>query len=69
MRAIDDLLHHYQHVISDLTVVTGSKGIFEVEVDGTVLYSKKVAGRHAKDGEILELFRGYVGTDVAQYEH
>ena len=53
----EDLLHDYQHVIESLTLVTGSSGVFDVEVDGETLYSKKATGRHADPGEVLQLFR------------
>jgi predicted Rdx family selenoprotein len=67
--AAHDLLHDYQHVIADLTLVTGSKGIFDVIVDGEVLYSKKTTGRHAEPGEVLELFRDQYAKGVEVYEH
>ena len=69
MRTVGDLLHHYQHLIEDLTVVTGSKGVFDVEVDGELLYSKHATGRHAEPGEVLELFRARLGPDASEYEH
>ena len=56
-----DLLHDYQHVIDELTVVTGGKGVFDVEVDGALLYSKRAEGRHAEPGEVLRLFRERIG--------
>jgi predicted Rdx family selenoprotein len=65
---VADLLHDYQHVIEDLRLVTGSKGVFDVVVDGEVLYSKGVEGRHAKPGEVLERFRKLVGPDVPVYD-
>ena len=68
MRTVHDLLHDYQHVIEDVTIVTGSKGVFEVEVDGEVLYSKGASGRHAEPGEVLERFRALLGPDVPPYE-
>lgn len=68
MSAAHDLLHDYQHVIGELTFVMGSKGVFDVEVDGELLYSKKQAGRHAKAGEVLELFCELIGPDTAVYE-
>lgn len=68
MSAVQDLLHHYQHVIAELTVVTGSKGVFAVEVDGTLIYSKHETGRHAEPGEVLKLFREHIGADVPEYE-
>ena len=61
MRAVDDLLSNYQHVISDLRLVMGTKGVFDVTVDGEMLYSKHETGRHAEDGEVLALFTELVG--------
>jgi predicted Rdx family selenoprotein len=46
----------------------GAKGVFDVEVDGELIYSKYQTGRHAKDGEVLRLFRERIGPDVPVYE-
>ena len=67
MSAVSDLLSTYQHVIGSLTLVTGSKGVFDVEVDGEMLYSKHATGRHAEPGEVLELFRDRYAQDVTPY--
>lgn len=66
MSATEDLLSNYQHIITDLRLVMGSKGIFDVTVDGEMLYSKAETGRHAEPGEVLELFTTHVG-DVKRY--
>ena len=63
----DDILSNYQHLIKTFTFVTGSKGAFEFKVNDEVLYSKKELGRHADPGEVLEIFREYVGPDVLTY--
>ena len=68
MSAAHDLLHDYQHVIAELSLITGSKGVFDVVVDGEVLYSKKSEGRHAKPGEVLQLFRDQYAKRVEIYE-
>lgn len=68
MRTAKDLLHDYQHVIADLAIVTASGGVFDVEVDGALLFSKKRVGRHAHDGEVLELFREQIVPGVPVYE-
>jgi selenoprotein W-related protein len=68
VRTVSELLRDYQHVISELDVVTGSKGIFNVEVDGEMLFSKKQAGRHAHDGEVLRLFRERYAAGVKSYQ-
>lgn len=68
MRAISDLIHDYQHVIDDLTLVMGEKGIFDVEVDGKLIFSKYSVKRFAEPGELLQLFRNLVGSNVPIYE-
>ena len=66
MSAVSDLLTNYQHVITDLRLITGGSGVFDVTVDGEMLYSKKETGRHAEDGEVLSLFSELVG-DIKRY--
>jgi selenoprotein W-related protein len=36
-------------------LIESSGGVFEVEVDGRTVFSKKALGRHAEPGEILRL--------------
>jgi len=63
-----DLLSNYQHVIENLTLVTSSKGAFEVSVNDDLIFSKKtIQRRHAEPGEILEMFREIIGPDVPTY--
>ena len=68
MRTVSELLHDYQHVISELELVTGSNGVFDVEVDDRLLFSKRAAGRHAEPGEVLRLFREQIVPGVKVYE-
>jgi selenoprotein W-related protein len=67
--AARDLLVDYQHIIAELRLVTGSNGIFDVLVDDEMLFSKKVSGRHADPGEVLELFRAHYAQGIDVYEH
>ena len=67
MSAANDILSNYQHIISDLRLVPGSGGVFEVEVDGESIFSKKSLGRHASAGEVLQAFSDLVGADVRRY--
>ncbi len=67
MSAIEDLLKNYQHIIAETTVLHGDRGIFDVLVDGDMLYSKHDTGRHANPGEVLELFAAKYGADVPVY--
>ncbi len=68
MSAARDLLHDYQHVIAELSLVTGRAGVFDVVVDGELLYSKHETGRHAEPGEVVRLFRSTYAADVPVYD-
>ena len=49
-------------------MITASGGVFDVEVDGELLFSKKAEGRHVDDGEVLARFREQIVPGVAVYE-
>jgi predicted Rdx family selenoprotein len=66
--AARDILFNYQHVVEELTLVTGNKGVFDVVVDGEPIFSKRAEGRHAEPGEVLERFRARLAPDVRVYE-
>jgi selenoprotein W-related protein len=40
---------------ADIRLVPSSGGVFEVTVDGKLVFSKKALKRHAQPGEILNL--------------
>ena len=42
---------------SEVKLVEASGGLFEVTVDGKLVFSKRSLGRHANSGEVLELIR------------
>ena len=67
MRVAEDLLGSYQHRIDGLTLVPGPKGIFDVTVNGDLIFSKHAAGRHAEPGEILDSFRSLLSPSVRVY--
>ena len=41
----------------NLTLHAEGKGIFDVEVDGTLIFSKYQVGRFPEEGEIVQLMR------------
>jgi selT/selW/selH-like putative selenoprotein len=43
---------------ADVRTIKSSGGVFEVTVDGTVVFSKRTSGRHATPGEVLRLIQG-----------
>jgi len=67
LQATEDLLSHYQHIIAQLVLITGTKGVLDVKVDKEILFSKKELNRHPKPGEILQLFKALVGPKTPTY--
>jgi selenoprotein W-related protein len=49
-----------------LELIPSSGGVFEVEVNGSLLYSKKATGRHAGTGEVLNLVKGLASSGAPQ---
>jgi predicted Rdx family selenoprotein len=60
-------MSNYQHVIETFTFIMGSKGVFDLRVNGDLIFSKHALGRHANEGEALGMFRDYVGQNVPTY--
>lgn len=54
---VDALLDEFEHQITDLIVVPSRGGVFEVTVDGELIYSKKETGEHTTPEAILEMLR------------
>ena len=50
--------------IESLELVPSSGGVFEVTLDGELLFSKKALGRHAEPGEVASLLRDRLGPEV-----
>ncbi len=47
---------------STVKLVESSGGLFEVTVDGELVFSKKALGRHAEPGEVVGMIRDGAGT-------
>jgi selenoprotein W-related protein len=43
---------------AEVRLVPSSGGVFEVTVDGKLVFSKKAFRRHPQPGEIMQLIRG-----------
>jgi selenoprotein W-related protein len=41
----------------EVGLIPSSGGVFEVEVDGELVFSKKASRRHAEPGEVVRLIR------------
>lgn len=67
MRTANEILDGYQHLISELRLIPGSKGVFDVTVNDELLFSKGHVDRHANDGEVMNLLAALIGPDVPKY--
>lgn len=54
---VDKLLEEFEHKIDSVLLVPGTGGVYEVDVDGTRVFSKKELGRHAEYAEVAEPIR------------
>jgi selT/selW/selH-like putative selenoprotein len=48
---------------ADIRLLESSGGLFEVTVDGTLVFSKKATRRHAQPGEVLRAIHTLTGTE------
>lgn len=51
---MDEILNEraIEYFVKSWTIIPSSGGVFEVRVNGELVFSKKALGRHAEDGEI-----------------
>jgi len=52
----ENLLVKWPSEIASLTLIPSDGGVYEVEMDDRLIYSKKRTGRHAQAGEVESLF-------------
>jgi selenoprotein W-related protein len=53
------LLEEFEFDLDELVLLPSKGGVFEVEVDGDLVFSKKERGRHAELDEILTAVRPF----------
>ena len=55
------ILEEYEHDIDSVELVTGTGGIFDVHVDGELVFEKKMIGRHPQPDDVLPLLAEKLG--------
>ena len=50
-----ELLEKYEAVIESITLLPSDGGVYDITVNGKLVYSKMVTGRHAEPGEVAGL--------------
>ena len=55
--AAAQILQEFENRIADLEIVPGTGGIFDVHVDGELVFTKKMIGRYPDPEDVLPLLR------------
>jgi selT/selW/selH-like putative selenoprotein len=55
------ILDEWQDVIASAEVVPGADGIFDVHVDGELVFTKSMLGRYPQPDEVTPLIRAALG--------
>jgi len=55
LKAAGDLLTAYEDRIAHITLIPSWNGVFEVVLNGTLVFSKTRLGRHAQPGELVRI--------------
>jgi selenoprotein W-related protein len=55
-----DLLNDFETHIKSITLLPSDGGVFEVTVNGKLLFSKANLLRHAEPGELTTLVKNYI---------
>ncbi|GGE17869.1 hypothetical protein GCM10011571_19570 [Marinithermofilum abyssi] len=53
----EELFSEFRHQIEEMRLIPSGGGVFEVEVDGQLIFSKKKLERHAEEGEVVRLMK------------
>lgn len=62
MRLADEILGQWAPALQGVELKTGSKGVFEVRIDGEDVFSKARLSRFPAAGEIAKLLQPRLGT-------
>ncbi len=58
---------NYQHIIKELNIVMGTAGIFDIEVNDKMIFSKEKMDRFPEPGEVLSLFEELLPEGSKRY--
>ena len=54
IKATEELLIEYEDQIEKITLIPSGDSVFEVAVNGSLVFSKMRLGRHPEDGEVIQ---------------
>ena len=54
------MLGEWEGVIDSVEVVTGTGGVFDVHIDGALVFTKSMLGRYPQPEDVLPLLREHI---------
>ena len=54
------MLEEHEDDLAVIEVVTGANGIFDVHVDGTLVFTKSMLGRYPEPDEVVPLVQAHL---------
>jgi selenoprotein W-related protein len=55
------VLEEWESRLTAVEIVTGTGGVFDVHVDGELVFEKKMLGRYPEPDDVLHLLRAALG--------
>ena len=55
------IFEEYEHDIDAVEIVTGTGGVFDVHVDGELVFEKKMLGRYPQPDDVMPLLAAKLG--------
>lgn len=69
LKLLDELLGGWAPRFKSVELLPSAWGVFEVTLDGELIYSKWARDRHAKEGEIAKLVKRRLGPSFEFTDH
>lgn len=58
------ILHGWGAIVESVEIVAGTGGIFDIHVDGELIFWKKLIGRYPDPDDVLPLIRQAIGPEM-----
>lgn len=58
------LLAGWGAILESVEVIAGTGGIFDIHVDGELVFAKRMIGRYPEPDDVLPLIRARIGPEV-----
>lgn len=51
-------------MLASVEIVAGTGGVFDIHVDGELVFEKRMLGRYPAPGDVLPLIRERIGPEI-----